>query len=59
MRCLRRWGLSDRIVERYVSEQDVPDTNVGNNSNRTTQLSIFDFRLFINLADDKPEEYRL
>lgn len=59
MRCLRRWGLSDRIVERYVSEQDVPDTNVGNNSNRTTQLSIFDFRLFINLADDKLEEYRL
>ena len=30
MRCLRRWGLNDRIVERCVSEQDVLDTNVGN-----------------------------
>lgn len=67
MRYLRRWGLSDRTVERYVSEnqkensgngyevlkgkrlkdslscvseQDVPDTNVGNISNRTPQLAI-------------------
>lgn len=37
MPCLRRWGLSDRIVERYVSEQHVPDINVGNISNRTPQ----------------------
>lgn len=77
MRCLRHWGLSDRIVERYVSEnqkeisgygyevlkgkrlkdfltcvseQDVPDINVGNISNRTPQLAIFSFRLFLNLA---------
>lgn len=33
-----------------VSEQDVPDINVGNISNRTPQLAIFDFRSFLNLA---------
>lgn len=33
-----------------VSEQDVPDINVGNISNRTPQISIFDFRAFLNLA---------
>lgn len=33
-----------------VSEQNVPDINVGNISNRTPQLAIFDFRAFLNLA---------
>lgn len=33
-----------------VDEQDVPDINVGNISNRTSQLSIFDFRSFLNIA---------
>lgn len=33
-----------------VSEQDVPDINVGNISNRTPQLAIFDFRAFLNIA---------
>ena len=33
-----------------VDEQDVPDINVGNISNRTPQLSIFDFRSFLNVA---------
>ena len=33
-----------------VSEQNVPDINVGNISNRTPQLAIFDFRSFLNLA---------
>ena len=40
-----------------VSEQDVPDINVGNISNRTSQLTIFDFRLFLNLADANLEEH--
>ena len=34
----------------FVSEQNVPDINVGNISNRTPQLAIFDFRSFLNLA---------
>lgn len=33
-----------------VNEQDVPDINVGNISNRTPQLAIFDFRAFLNVA---------
>ena len=33
-----------------VNEQDVPDIDVGNISNRTPQLSIFDFRAFLNIA---------
>ena len=33
-----------------VNEQDVPDINVGNISNRTPQLAIFDFRAFLNIA---------
>jgi len=33
-----------------VREQDVPDINVGNISNRTPQLAIFDFRSFLNIA---------
>ena len=33
-----------------VSEQDVPDINVGNISNRTPQLAVFDFRAFLNIA---------
>jgi len=33
-----------------VQEQDVPDINVGNISNRTPQLAIFDFRAFLNIA---------
>lgn len=35
---------------RCVQEQDVPDINVGNISNRTPQLAIFDFRAFLNIA---------
>ena len=33
-----------------VQEQDVLDINVGNISNRTPQLAIFDFRAFLNIA---------
>lgn len=33
-----------------VWEQDVPDINVGNISNRTPQLAVFDFRAFLNMA---------
>lgn len=33
-----------------VEQQDVPDINVGNISNRTPQLAIFDFRAFLNIA---------
>lgn len=33
-----------------VDTQDVPDINVGNISKRTPQLSIFDFRAFLNIA---------
>ena len=33
-----------------VQEQDVPDINVGNISNRTPQLAIFDFRAFLNIS---------
>ena len=33
-----------------VNQQDVPDINVGNISNRTPQLAIFDFRAFLNVA---------
>lgn len=35
---------------RCVEEQDVPDISVGNISNRTPQLAIFDFRAFLNVA---------
>ena len=33
-----------------VLEQDVPDINVGNISNRTPQIAIFDFEAFLNMA---------
>lgn len=33
-----------------VMTQDVPDINVGNISNRTPQIAIFDFKAFLNLA---------
>ena len=33
-----------------IQEQDVPDISVGNISNRTPQLAIFDFRAFLNIA---------
>lgn len=33
-----------------IDKQDVPDINVGNISNRTPQLAIFDFRAFLNMA---------
>jgi len=33
-----------------IEKLDVPDINVGNISNRTPQLAIFDFRAFLNLA---------
>lgn len=33
-----------------VTSEDVPDINVGNISNRTPQLAIFDSRAFLNMA---------
>lgn len=33
-----------------VLAQDVPDINVGNISNRTPQIAIFDFKAFLNMA---------
>ena len=33
-----------------IKEQEAPDINVGSFSDRTTQLAIFDFRSFLNLA---------
>ena len=33
-----------------VNSFDVPDINVGNISNRTPQLAIFDFKSFLNIA---------
>lgn len=33
-----------------VIQQDVPDINVGNISNRTSQIAIFDFKAFLNIA---------
>lgn len=33
-----------------VLTQDVPDINVGNISNRTSQIAIFDFKAFLNMA---------
>lgn len=33
-----------------INNQDVPDINVGNISNRTPQIAIFDFRAFLNLS---------
>lgn len=33
-----------------VINQDVPDINVGNISNKTPQIAIFDFRAFLNMA---------
>lgn len=33
-----------------INEQDVPDINVGNISNRTPQLAIFPFKAFLNVA---------
>ena len=44
---LRGQRLKDFI--QCVHEQDVPDINVGNISNRTPQLAIFDFRAFLNI----------
>ena len=45
---LRGQRLKELI--RCINEQDVPDINVGNISNRTPQLAIFDFRAFLNIA---------
>lgn len=33
-----------------IIDQDVPDINVGNISNKTSQIAIFDFRAFLNVA---------
>lgn len=33
-----------------VKEQDVPDINVGNISSRTSQIALFDFKAFLNIA---------
>lgn len=35
-----------------IEKLDVPDINVGNISNRTSQLAIFDFQSFLDLAND-------
>lgn len=33
-----------------VTEQDVPDINVGNIGSRTSQIAVFDFKAFLNMA---------
>ena len=43
--CLVNWCENNEI-----EKLDVPDINVGNISNRTSQLAIFDFRSFLDLA---------
>lgn len=42
----------DRLKEfmHCIKEQDVPDINVGNISNRTPQLAVFSFKSFLNIA---------
>ena len=42
--------LADHLIANGVTVQDVPDINVGNISNRTPQLAIFDFRAFLNIS---------
>ena len=58
------FDVDERTIERYVSdkgarlkafikciaEQDVPDINVGNISSRTSQIALFDFYAFLNVA---------
>ncbi len=43
-------GKRLKIFIDAVASQDVPDINVGNISNRTPQLAIFDFRALLNIA---------
>ena len=45
---LRGQELKDFI--RCIQEQDATDINVGNISSRTSQLAIFDFKSFLNIA---------
>lgn len=45
---LKGHRLKDFIT--CFEKQDVPDINVGNISNRTPQMSIFDFRSFLNMS---------
>ncbi len=44
--------LKGQRLKEFMScfEQDVPDINVGNISNRTPQMAIFDFRSFLNMS---------
>lgn len=43
-------GKRLKVFLNEVEKLDVPDINVGNISNRTPQLAIFDFRSFLDLA---------
>lgn len=43
-------GKRLKVFLECIDAQDVPDINVGNISNRIPQLSIFDFRSFLNIA---------
>ena len=53
--------LKDFIA--YINNLDVADINVGNISNRTQQLGLFDFKAFLNIAmllseSEKAREFR-
>ena len=43
-------GARLKAFIKRIAEQDVPDINVGNISSRTSQIALFDFRAFLNVA---------
>lgn len=43
-------GIRLKSFIESISMMDVPDINVGSISNRTSQISIFDFRAFLNMS---------
>ena len=43
-------GAKLKVFIKCIAEQDVPDINVGNISSRTSQIALFDFRAFLNVA---------
>jgi len=43
-------GASQKAFIKVISKQDFPDINVGNISSRTSQIALFDFRAFLNVA---------
>ena len=43
-------GARLKAFIKCIAEQDVPDINVGNISSRTSQIALFDFRAFLNVA---------